>query len=262
MIQIRKEMCVGCLACVAVCPFTVLEAADGKPRMKEAKVCLKCMHCAATCPEKAIVFDEKDAVLNRPLPVLREGFPEELESHIMTRRSYRHFRKEAPDREAVRHALEVASWAPSAKNQHPAKWIVVDSKEVIDEIMECIVEYVKEKGVSPEIVSELEEEGNNVVMGNAPMLILCYSRNNAINAPADTAIAMTTAELILQARGIGTCWAGYLSRFCNSVPKIRELLPELPENNSFYGAFMAGYPKDETYRHIPERLKRADIQWV
>ncbi|MCB6994064.1 nitroreductase family protein [bacterium 210820-DFI.6.37] len=262
MIQVRKEKCIGCLACIRVCPFTVLTEEEGRPRLREGKVCLKCMHCAAACPERAITFDGKEAVLHEPLPVLPEGFPEALESHIMTRRSYRHFKKEAPDREVVRRALDVASWAPSAKNQHPAKWIVIDSEDVIERIMEYIVENVKETGTSPEIVSELKEEHNNVVMGNAPMLILCYGRNNAINSPADTAIAMTTAELALQARGIGTCWAGYLTRFCNSIERIRSLLPELPENNSFYGAFMVGYPQGETYHHIPERLKRADIQWV
>ena len=48
----------------------------------------------------------------------------------------------------------------------------------------------------------------------------------------------------------------------NNVPKIKELLPELPENHSFYGAFMIGYPEDEEYLHIPQRFKRADIEWV
>ena len=129
-------------------------------------------------------------------------------------------------------------------------------------MMNCILEYVKETGTSPEIVSEYENQGNNVVMGTAPTLILCYGRNNAINSPQDAAIAMTTAELVLQSKGIGTCWAGYLTRLSNAITGLQALLPELPENNSFYGAFMAGYPKGETYLHIPERIKRADIQWV
>ncbi len=99
-------------------------------------------------------------------------------------------------------------------------------------------------------------------MGTAPTLILCYANNGAINAPADSAIAMTTLELLLQAKGIGTCWAGYLTRMCNAVPAIKELLPELPENHNFYGAFMAGYPKNEEYIHIPERNKKAKIHWL
>ena len=261
MIKFDMEKCVGCLKCVSVCPFTVLGEKDGRPQLREGKACLKCMHCAAACPQNAICWDDKPAVLDRTLPALSQGFAEELDNHILTRRSYRHFKQTPPDRELVRHALEMAAWAPSAKNQHPAKWIVIDSKDVIEKMMGYILDYVKETGTSPEIASEYEE-GNNVVMGTAPILILCYGRNNAINSPADTAIAMTTAELVLQARGIGTCWAGYLTRMCNAIPQIRELLPPLPDNNSFYGAFMAGYPQQEEYFHIPERLKREDIKWV
>ncbi len=262
MIQINEKKCVGCLKCVKVCPFTVLGEKEGKPFRRVGKACLKCMHCAAACPKEAISFDGKDAVSHRDMIKLPENFPAALEQHIQTRRSYRHFEERPVDRKILRDALDLTSWAPSAKNQHPAKWIVVDSQDVIREMMDCILEHVKETGNSPEIASEYEQEGNNVVMGTAPTLILCYGRNNAINSPQDVAIAMATAELILQARGIGTCWAGYLTRLCNAIPKLRELLPELPENNSFYGAFMAGYPKEETYLRIPERLKRAEIQWV
>lgn len=262
MITVNKERCTGCMTCVKVCPFTVLGQQEGKPQMREGKACIKCMHCAAACPEKAISFGEGPAILDRELPKVSEHFREDLERHIVTRRSYRNFKDTPVDRTEIQHALELAAWAPSAKNQHPAKWIVVDSKETIKAMMNCILEYVKETGTSPEIVSEYENEGNNVVMGTAPTLILCYGRNNAINSPQDVAIAMTTAELVLQSRGIGTCWAGYLTRLSNAIPGIQALLPKLPENNSFYGAFMAGYPEGERYLHIPERMKRADIQWV
>ena len=127
--------------------------------------------------------------------------------------------------------------------------------------MGYILDNVRKTGNSPEILSEYEI-GNNVVMGTAPVILLAYGRNNAISPETDVAIAMTTAELYLQSEGIGTCWAGYLKRFCNSIPEIQQLLPELPDNNSFYGAFMMGYPQHEEYLHVPERVKRADIKWV
>jgi len=49
---------------------------------------------------------------------------------------------------------------------------------------------------------------------------------------------------------------------CNAIPEIKDLLPKIPRAHSFYGAFMMGYPKDEEYLHIPERIKRSDIKWV
>ena len=263
MIRVDKEKCIKCHKCINVCPFTVLKEQDGFPVKRPEKWCIECMHCAAACPQDAMTFKGEAAVSGSFVPEpVAEGFEKDLEKHVLQRRSYRNFKDTPVDREVLGHVLRLADWAPSAKNQHPHGWIVIDSKETITAVMDAIVEYSKETGVSPEVVTELENENNNVVMGTAPTLILCYADNGAINAPADSAIAMTTVELLLQSKGIGTCWAGYLTRMCNAVPKIKELLPELPENHSFYGAFMAGYPENEEYMHVPERIKKADIKFL
>ncbi len=218
------------------------------------------MHCGAACPTEAISFSGKSSILMDEIPRVGEEFVKDLKNHVLRRRSYRHFSEESVPRGTVEEALNLAAWAPSAKNQHPTKWIVIESKELMEEIMTLILDYVNRTGISPEIAREMEK-GNNVVMGDAAMLILAYASDRAISPETDTAIAMTTAELYLQAKGLGTCWAGYLKRMANAVPEIRELLPGIPEKNSFYGALMVGYPEDENYIHIPERLDRADIKW-
>ena len=43
-------------------------------------------------------------------------------------------------------------------------------------------------------------------------------------------------------------------------PALQEMFP-LPKNNSFYGALLVGWPKED-YLYIPQRLKRADITFV
>ena len=265
MITIDEVKCTGCLTCLSVCPFTVLEAPDGKPRLTEGKGCLACMHCAAACPEKAISYGEKPAVIDKQAvqteDIAEENFSEQLKTHILKRRSYRHFSSKKVDRKLIEEALELASWAPSAKNQHPTKWVIVDDENVIKEMMQIILEKEEEIGSSPEILSEYAA-GNNVVMGTAPTLLLAYASDYAISPETDTAIAMTTVELYLQSKGVGTCWAGYLKRRCNSLPELQQLLPKIPRGHSFYGAFMMGYPENEEYLHIPERVKRAEISWV
>lgn len=261
MITINKEKCTGCQICLSVCPFTVLEEVNGRPRLAEGKNCMACMHCAAACPERAISYGEQDAILQRDLVEMSKDFNEKLKAHMLQRRSYRHFSSEKVDRELIKEALEIASWAPSAKNQHTTKWIVIDDAEVIKQIMAHILRYAEENNISPEIISEYAI-GNNVVMGTAPTLLLAYASDYSISPETDTAIAMTTAELYLQSKGVGTCWAGYLKRMCNAIPEIQELLPKLPRAHSFYGAFMMGYPKDEEYLHIPDRIKKADVSWI
>lgn len=260
MITIDSEKCIGCFKCVSACPFEVLHTTEKQPEMSDDKLCIKCLHCAAACPQKAISLGELDGVLSEEMPKFPKNFHNLIQGHLMTRRSYRNYKPEQVPKDILSNALKVSAWAPSAKNQHPAKWIVISDDDKINIIMEHILEYVKETGISPEI-AELYQHGHNVVMGNAKTLILAYSRTNAINPPVDTALALYNVELMLQAQGIGTCWAGYLTRMCNQVPAIREIL-KLPEDCQVYGALMVGYPKDEKYIHIPNRHKQPNIQWL
>ena len=258
MVTIDQDKCIGCMKCVEVCPFTVLENKDGRPEPQADRICVKCLHCAAACPQNAICLGDLDGILPGELPQLPAGFQKQLEGHLMTRRSYRHFKPESVAKEILEHALRVSAWAPSAKNQHPAKWIVVSDDGKIKKMMEIILEYVRETGVNPEI-AKIAELGRNVVMGNAKTLLIAYTRTNAINAPVDSALALYTAELMLQAEGVGTCWAGYLTRMCNNIPALRELL-NVTEDYQFTCALMVGYPEDEEYIHIPNRQKMPDIQ--
>ncbi len=260
MVTIDLGKCIGCLKCVDVCPFTVLDVKDGKPQPLEDGLCIKCLHCAAACSEDAIKLGDLAGILPQEFPKFPENFQKLVEGQLMTRRSYRFFKPETVPKDVLEHALQVSAWAPSAKNQHPAKWIVINDENKIKKITEHILEYVKETGLNAEIL-KIYDRGHNVVVGNAKTLLLSYSRTDAINPPVDTALALYTVELMLQSQGIGTCWAGYLTRMCNNVPALKEML-KIPEGCQFYGSLMIGYPENEEYIHIPNRHKLPDIQWL
>lgn len=258
MITINKSRCINCYACVDTCPFMALtRGADGTIEFDESK-CIKCMHCGAVCVQHAVVYDGKNTATGEVIK-LNEGFAEELRQHVLQRRSYRHFKPEPVERALITEALELASWAPSAKNQKSTKWVVIDNRNVIDEMMEAFMDFAREKK-DPVLVPSFDA-GKNPIMGNASTLILAYARDNTISPETDTAIAMATAELYLQARGVGTCWGGYLKRMSGAVPGAIRLLPSLPEGHSYYGAFFLGYP-DENYVNIPTRHEPTTITWV
>ena len=278
-LSVDSNACIGCGICTSVCPFGVLIMEEGRPRLDPDKHCLKCLHCAAACPREAILFGGERASVaaaelaetagsseaagrtGRPgLTGLSPEFVSQLAVHLSGRRSYRHFTGDPVDRRLLEEAAALADFAPSAKNQHPAGWIIVNSREKAREIMELVLSHVRETGVSPEILSEYES-GNNVVMGTASTLILGYCRDTAVNPPVDTALALSVMELYLQARGVGTCWAGYLTRLANASPDLRRLL-NLPEGSLFYGALMAGYPSEESYLRVPVRTKPAPVTWL
>lgn len=262
MVTIDMEKCIRCLRCTAACPFGVLEEQEGNPEIIDKERCMGCLHCAAACPAGAVSLGGLAGILPDARPKMPENGKELMEGYLMTRRSYRAFLPKPVPRDVLEKALRVSAWAPSAKNQHPTKWIIVDDRETMEKMMGHIIDFVKETGISAEILKFLEK-GHNAVMGTAAALIIAYAENSAINPPVDSALALYNAELMLQAQGIGTCWAGYLTRMCNGVPALQEML-KLPEDNKVYAAMMVGYPdkSKEYYINIPNRHKQPEIRWM
>jgi len=57
VVTLNRSLCVGCLACVAVCP---IEAMRYFPGDKNPFKCIACGTCVKACPKEAIEIAEKD----------------------------------------------------------------------------------------------------------------------------------------------------------------------------------------------------------
>lgn len=55
-IRIHEEKCVGCLACLSVCPGSLIKEKNGKAFMKYPKDCWGCASCVKVCRVSAIDF--------------------------------------------------------------------------------------------------------------------------------------------------------------------------------------------------------------
>ncbi len=53
MVKINKEKCIGCGACIAVCPHEAIKLENGKAVIDQKK-CKNCFKCIDICPVKAI----------------------------------------------------------------------------------------------------------------------------------------------------------------------------------------------------------------
>ena len=57
--KIDKSKCIGCGACVNVCPVKVYELKNGKAHPSFPEKCIGCKACESVCPVKAIKVEEK-----------------------------------------------------------------------------------------------------------------------------------------------------------------------------------------------------------
>ncbi len=72
MVEVDKEACIGCGACINACPFTVpqLDPEDGN-NMEKCSFCAfrvvegESTYCAEACPVGAIAFGERDALISQ-----------------------------------------------------------------------------------------------------------------------------------------------------------------------------------------------------
>ncbi len=53
-LQLNIEACVGCGACVTVCPHRVFQVQDRKARIVDKDACMECGACAMNCPTAAV----------------------------------------------------------------------------------------------------------------------------------------------------------------------------------------------------------------
>ncbi len=154
--------CNGCGRCVATCPIQLLMLnSDNKCRSNErydAFRCITCQNCMAVCPANAIyidgayrvhggfwenapLFDQKTMTWPDPLVSGHEKSFEaqaselnEVEKVIYNRRSIRLYKKKQVPVELIHRIIEAGRYAPSAGNNQPWKFIVIQDKALIDEI--------------------------------------------------------------------------------------------------------------------------------
>jgi len=53
---VDKDVCVGCEACVSVCPVEAISMMDGKAEV-DPDTCVECGSCVPVCPVEAISQD-------------------------------------------------------------------------------------------------------------------------------------------------------------------------------------------------------------
>ena len=241
--------CIKCGRCVNLCPSRHLVMTDVGPEAKSGP-CMGCLQCAAACPQDAVLDNGGRATVPEPFDT--------VEALVMTRRSHRRYRPDAPDRRTIQWALDRAAYAPSGGNRRPTRWAVVLGGDKMAAVRETALAWCRETDYAPDLLKAVEQ-GRDPLTCSATVLIAGLEPEGSLNHGTDTVIALTTAELLLSSRGLGTCWGGYMRRIADRAPALRRMLA-VPEGWHVCGCLLAGKPSME-YPNIPAR-PAAEIHWT
>jgi nitroreductase/NAD-dependent dihydropyrimidine dehydrogenase PreA subunit len=257
-ITVDVDLCKRDGACVAVCPARVLGFTEEEfPKELPSGDCIFCGHCVAVCAFNALSHSglPQEAFLpaSKELPA-----PADIDSFLMSRRSVREFKDQPIARETLEALLDVARRAPTAKNTQKLHWIVADNEAKVHALSVEAMNCMRTLNVSPALLDQWES-GYDFILRGAPAVIMVCTPADYDWGTEDCAIALSFLELAAEARGLGVCWAGYLTRIAGIHAPLRQKL-SVPENYVVRGGLMIGERK-YSYPLIPPR-KPLSVQWI
>jgi nitroreductase/NAD-dependent dihydropyrimidine dehydrogenase PreA subunit len=257
-IAVETSLCVGDGACVAVCPSRFLALnAEKLPEEVAGRTCILCGHCVAMCPHGAL--SHHGLPQESFLPALKvPPAPEIIDHFLISRRSVREFKDRPIALETLAALLDVARRAPTATNSQKLHWIVVSGKAKVHALAAEAMNWLRTSGVNPALLAQWDQ-GYDFILRDAPVVIVACTPEDYAWGKQDCAIALTFLELAAEARGVGVCWAGYLTRVAEFYPPLRRAL-SVPEGYVVHGGLMLGEPKF-AYRRVPPR-KPLSVQWI
>ncbi len=163
-------------------------------------------------------------------------------NEIFTRRSVRKYRDRPVEAGKVEKLLKAAMQAPSATNQQPWEFIVIDDKETLAKLSR-FSPYAKFLADAPLGFVVLEKCGVK-----APLF-----------SEQDLGAAVQNLMLQAVAEGLGTCWMG-VGRGDERQKFVAELF-NLPENVRPFAVLSCGYPQDENANKFVDRYDETRVHY-
>ena len=172
----------------------------------------------------------------------------EVLNAIKNRRSVRKYKPEQITENELQLILEAGIYAPTAHNEQPWHFTVIQNRELIDEISEKakkrMIEsdhrWAREMGANPAFH----------LMYHAPTLIIVSGRKSAMAPMADCGAAMQNMLIAAESLDIGSVWIGLLRYYYEQEEELAKL--NIPEGcKPIFGAAF-GY-KAEPNRPAPKK---------
>jgi nitroreductase len=168
---------------------------------------------------------------------------------IKSRRSVRKYKQEQISQEELAAILEAGMYAPTAHNDQPWHFTVIQNQELLHDINEKVRkemaaandEWVKKMGSNPAFQ----------VTYDAPTLIVVSGRKDGIAWQVDCAAAIENMLIAAESLNIGSVWLGLLRFFFHKEEEAGKL--GIPENYQPYYGVAFGYKANEGEQVAPKR---------
>lgn len=191
-------------------------------------------------------------------------------SWLLTRRSIRRYEPTPVPDDLIQHILTAATWAPSAHNRQPWRFVVMTDANVKERLALAMGSRLREDLTADHVPQEVIEKdaGRSYQrITAAPVLILiCLSmvdmdsypdqkraRNEWLMAVQSTAMAGQNLLLAAHQAGLGACWL-CAPLFC---PDVVTATLDLPEDWEPQGLVTMGYAaerKEKSRRPLSEKV--------
>ena len=160
---------------------------------------------------------------------------------LLKRRSIRQYSIKPVDKSEIRLMLKAGMYAPSARNEQPWHFMVIDDRGLLLQIRE----------VHPYA---------SMLSGAALAILVCGDENLELSKgywPVDCSAATQNILLAAHALGLGAVWLGVYPRQerQSAINKIFEL----PSHIQPFSLISIGHPAEE--KGIPDRFKEDRIRW-
>ena len=282
LIEKIKDKCSECMLCVRDCVMGVWRNVDGKSLPLHTEMCNGCSHCIAVCPCDAIIHNglKKEEVSDVPVKNLS---PDAYRDTIISRRSIRQFKNQPVPREVIEKILDVARYAPTARNQQETGYVVITNQRLIEETTQGLFRlgsslYNKTKNGAGRLLARATglsrnpyfnlmdyvqeqnaEKGRDFILHNAPVVILMHGPKRKAFISDDCNIAATTIINYAHTLGLGTCFVGMMTLLLRFSGRLRKKLG-VPGNRRVYVTLVMGYPA-YGYRKTVSR-KTPVVKWL
>lgn len=176
----------------------------------------------------------------------------ETMKNILDRRSIRQFNDKPVDPYELEAILEAGKYAPSAMNEQPWHFSVVESPELLQKINLVTRELFAQSG-NLMYEQRAKSEGFSSFY-KAPLFIIVSCDNAAVAPLQDGALALGNMFLAAKSMGIGSCWIhamNYVLESAAGVELRKELL--IPDGFVLVGAGAFGYSDEKNPNPFPRK---------